>query len=78
MRRSIGASVSGSSAVFKAGAAYLPLDPEYPRERLAFMLRDAAPPVILATGDETARAQLARRRASSCASTSRSRSSPIP
>src|SRR3989454_4210820 len=31
----------------KAGAAYLPLDPEYPAERLAFMLADAAPAALL-------------------------------
>ncbi len=32
---------------WKAGAAYLPLDPEYPADRLAYMLRDAAVPVLL-------------------------------
>ncbi|MBX7223432.1 MAG: amino acid adenylation domain-containing protein, partial [Blastocatellia bacterium] len=33
--------------IFKAGGAYLPLDPGYPAERLGFMLEDAAPKVIL-------------------------------
>jgi amino acid adenylation domain-containing protein len=30
-------------AIMKAGAAYVPLDPEYPRGRLAFMLDDSTP-----------------------------------
>lgn len=35
--------------VLKAGAAYLPLDPEYPEQRIAFIVADAAVPVILTT-----------------------------
>ncbi|MFI6673083.1 amino acid adenylation domain-containing protein, partial [Streptomyces sp. NPDC050481] len=35
--------------VLKAGGAYLPVDPAYPAERMAFMLEDAAPVVVLTT-----------------------------
>ena len=35
-------------AVFKAGAAYVPLDPAAPAERIAFMLRDSGAPVLVA------------------------------
>jgi amino acid adenylation domain-containing protein len=34
-------------AVLKAGGAYVPLDPAYPAARLAFMLADAAVPVLV-------------------------------
>ncbi|HVG20351.1 MAG TPA: amino acid adenylation domain-containing protein [Blastocatellia bacterium] len=34
-------------AALKAGGAYLPIDAEYPKERLAFMLKDAQAPVLL-------------------------------
>ncbi|NJC74183.1 amino acid adenylation domain-containing protein, partial [Planosporangium thailandense] len=34
-------------AVAKAGGAFLPVDPDYPGERIAFMLADAAPAVVL-------------------------------
>ncbi len=33
--------------ILKAGGAYLPLDPEYPLERLSFMIADAAMPLLL-------------------------------
>ncbi|MCX4094353.1 non-ribosomal peptide synthase/polyketide synthase [Nocardia sp. alder85J] len=34
-------------AVTKAGGAYLPIDPAYPSDRVAFVLADAAPVVVL-------------------------------
>lgn len=40
-------------AVLKAGAAYLPLDPDYPAARIGFMLRDAYP-VLFLTSEQTA------------------------
>lgn len=33
--------IAAALAVLKCGAAYVPLDPEYPRERLDFMIEDA-------------------------------------
>ncbi|PHM46881.1 Amino acid adenylation [Xenorhabdus miraniensis] len=39
--------VIGLLGILKAGAAYLPLDPDYPTERLAYMLEDAAPVALL-------------------------------
>jgi len=38
-------------AVLRSGAAYLPLDPSYPEERLAYMVADARPLVILGQGE---------------------------
>jgi amino acid adenylation domain-containing protein len=34
-------------AVLKAGGAYMPLDPEYPEERLQYMLRNSGPVAVL-------------------------------
>ncbi|MGH3911799.1 MAG: amino acid adenylation domain-containing protein [Pseudonocardiaceae bacterium] len=40
-------------AVLKTGAAYLPLDPDYPPARLSFMLHDARPVLLLTTTQTT-------------------------
>jgi len=37
----------GILGILKSGGAYLPLDPAYPQERLAFMLEDAQAPVVV-------------------------------
>ena len=39
--------VVGLLAILKAGAAYVPLDPDYPAQRLAYMLEDARPRMLL-------------------------------
>jgi amino acid adenylation domain-containing protein len=39
--------IVGLLAILKAGGAYVPLDPAYPPERLAYMLEDSAPMVLL-------------------------------
>jgi len=52
LNRSI-AVIVGALAILKAGAAYLPLDPSYPTQRLTFVLKDAQAPVLV-TGHCTA------------------------
>ncbi|NHZ33325.1 non-ribosomal peptide synthetase [Massilia rubra] len=42
--------VVGLLGILKAGGAYVPLDPTYPRERLADMLADCAPRLVLTLG----------------------------
>jgi amino acid adenylation domain-containing protein len=41
------AMVAGTLGILKAGAAYVPIDTSYPNDRAAFMLSDAAAPVVL-------------------------------
>jgi amino acid adenylation domain-containing protein len=39
--------IVGILGILKAGGAYMPLDPSYPAERLQYMVKDAAPAVVL-------------------------------
>ena len=48
MERSL-ASLIAALGVWKAGACYLPLDPEYPPQRLALMVADAGAALVLTT-----------------------------
>ncbi|TDC85040.1 amino acid adenylation domain-containing protein [Micromonospora sp. KC606] len=43
--------VVGMLGVLKSGAAYLPLDPAYPAERLRFMLADAGAALVVTTAE---------------------------
>ncbi|WP_219508237.1 non-ribosomal peptide synthetase [Nonomuraea ceibae] len=38
-------------AVLKSGAAYVPVDPDYPAARIAYLVRDAAPAVVVSRSD---------------------------
>jgi amino acid adenylation domain-containing protein len=42
--------IVGLLGILKTGGAYLPLDPTYPRERLAFMIEDARPQCVITAG----------------------------
>ena len=49
-------SVEAILAILKAGGAYLPLDPEYPAQRLTFMLADARARLVLS--DQSSKSRL--------------------
>ncbi len=43
--------IVGLLAILKAGAAYVPLDPDYPADRLAYMVQDAGVTLALTAGE---------------------------
>ena len=45
-------------AVLKSGAAYLPLDPEFPAERLGFMIEDSGARMLLVSEDRASELEL--------------------
>lgn len=45
------AMVAAMLAVWRIGAAYVPLDPDYPEARITYMLQDAAVPLLLVDAD---------------------------
>ena len=50
-----GEAIMAILAVLKTGAAYLPIDPAHPDERIGFMISDAAPLAAITTGELRAR-----------------------
>lgn len=43
--------VVGVLAILKAGGAYVPIDPDYPTERIRYLLKDCGPPLLLTQSD---------------------------
>lgn len=50
--------VVGMLAILQTGAAYLPLDPDYPHDRLLYMIEDSGAPLVLSNRAVTARLHL--------------------
>ncbi|MEV7194404.1 amino acid adenylation domain-containing protein [Streptomyces sp. NPDC093510] len=55
--------VVGELAVWKAGGAFVPLDPEYPADRLSYMVADSGAAVVLGAGESLAEVSVGGARA---------------
>ena len=64
-------------AICKAGGTYVPLDPEYPRERLRFMIEDAAVAVVM-TDEQASDGPLIGARPHLCVDRDRQRLAELP
>ncbi|WP_338247660.1 amino acid adenylation domain-containing protein [Dictyobacter halimunensis] len=53
--------IVGMLGILKAGAAYLPLDPTYPQERLALLIDDARTKLVLSSSDLAGRLDFSAR-----------------
>ena len=48
--------IIGSFGILKAGGTYMPIDPEYPHERITYMLKDSGAKILLKHNDLTSEA----------------------
>ncbi|MCP4155048.1 MAG: amino acid adenylation domain-containing protein, partial [bacterium] len=44
--------ITGILGILKAGAAYLPIDPDFPEKRIDFILKDSAARIMITAGEE--------------------------
>jgi non-ribosomal peptide synthetase component F len=51
--------IVGILAILKAGGAYVPIDPEYPQERIGYMLEDTQARIIVSTSQSRSKLQSA-------------------
>ena len=47
--------ITGIWGILKSGGAYLPIDPEYPQERIAYMLKDSGAKLLITANDKESR-----------------------
>ena len=44
--------IIGILGILKSGGAYLPIDPQYPRDRIDYMLKDSGAKLLVTTNDK--------------------------